>query len=260
MIPGLHKIAAMILCTCEVGFSAMSATALIPLTCYTHPNKLKSLLKYPNVICGSDTHGAMLAVGLCLLILGVFGFLALCTYGAYMVPTWSACEKHGRVRAFRFLVFRFRLETWPLFLYVVISTFPGTIAHEGAVFGFRVFVNMFQLPLSRHTSGQLVVWSSTVDPWSFDCPSHRAGHRLPGGADGLGDLHPSEFFGVSGSGVAMEGAVLNITRTGIETLQNWMFMVGFTTLYIYIYIPGASNVLLFLGRPAFLDRSNFCWS
>ena len=69
MIPGLHKIAAMMLCTCEVGFSAMSATALIPLTCYTHPNKLKSLLKYPNVICGSDTHGAMLAVGLCLLIL-----------------------------------------------------------------------------------------------------------------------------------------------------------------------------------------------
>lgn len=80
-----------------------------------------------------------------------------------------------------------------------------------------------------------MVWSSTVDPWSFDCPSHRAGHRLSGGADGLGDLHPSEFFGVSGSGVAMEGAVLNITRTGIETLQNWMFMVGFTTLYIYIH-------------------------
>ena len=105
MIPDLHKIEAMILCTCEVGFSTMSATALIPLTCYTHPNKLQSLLKYPNVICGSDTHGAMLAVGLCLLILGVFGFLALCTYGAYMVPTWSACEKHGRVRAFRFLVF-----------------------------------------------------------------------------------------------------------------------------------------------------------
>ena len=93
----------------------MSATALIPLTCYTHPNKLQSLLKYPNVICGSDTHGAMLAVGLCLLIIGVFGFLTLCTYAAYMVPTWSACDQHGRVRAFRFLVFRFRLETWPLF-------------------------------------------------------------------------------------------------------------------------------------------------
>ena len=72
---------------------------------------------------------------------------------------------------------------------------------------FGAFDDMFQLPLSRHASGQLVVWSSAVDPWSFDCPSHRAGHRLSGSADGLGDLHPSELFGVSGYGVAMEGAV-----------------------------------------------------
>ena len=86
----------------------MSATALIPLTCYTHPNNQQSLLKYPNVICGTDTHGAMLAIGVSLLIVGVFGFLSLCTFAAYMVPTWSAREQHGRVRAFRFLVFRFR--------------------------------------------------------------------------------------------------------------------------------------------------------
>eukprot|EP00435_Cladocopium_sp_Y103_P073233 s113_g42.t2 len=96
----------------QVGFSTMSATALIPLTCYTHPNKQQSLLKYPNVICGTDVHASMLAIGVSLLIVGVFGFLSLCTYAAYMVPTWSAREQHGRVRAFRFLVFRFRLDSW----------------------------------------------------------------------------------------------------------------------------------------------------
>eukprot|EP00435_Cladocopium_sp_Y103_P073873 s113_g45.t1 len=96
----------------QVGFSTMSATALIPLTCYTHPNKKQSLLKYPDVICGTDEHGVMLAIGVSLLIVGVFGFLSLCTYAAYMVPTWSAREQHGRVRAFRFLVFRFRLDSW----------------------------------------------------------------------------------------------------------------------------------------------------
>eukprot|EP00435_Cladocopium_sp_Y103_P026210 s1601_g6.t1 len=63
----------------------MSATALIPLTCYTHPNKQQSLLKYPNVICGTDVHASMLAIGVSLLIVGVFGFLSLCTYAAYMV-------------------------------------------------------------------------------------------------------------------------------------------------------------------------------
>ena len=86
----------------------MSATALIPLTCYTHPNSQQSLLKYPNIICGSEEHGVMLALGLTLLIVGVFGFLGLCAYAAYMVPSWSAREQHSRVRAFRFLVFRFR--------------------------------------------------------------------------------------------------------------------------------------------------------
>ena len=37
----------------KVGFSTMSAIALAPLTCYTHPNQLRSLLKYPNVCLGN---------------------------------------------------------------------------------------------------------------------------------------------------------------------------------------------------------------
>jgi hypothetical protein len=130
------------------------------------------------------------------------------------------------------------------------------------MFVFGAFDDMFQLPLSRHASGQLVVWSSAVDPWSFDCPSHRAGHRLPGGADGLGDLHPSEFFGVSGSGVAMEGAVLNITRTGIETLQNWMFMIGFPTLYnyrLYTFFQIVWNHFAIFGGTLIASESNPLW-
>ena len=80
--------------------------------CYSHPNGQQSLLKYPNVICGSGEHGGMLAVGVFLLVVGVFGFLALCTFAAFQVPHWSARELHHRVRCFRFLVFRFRLDSW----------------------------------------------------------------------------------------------------------------------------------------------------
>ena len=96
----------------QVGFSTMSAIALAPLTCYTHPNQQQSLLKYPNVICGSTDHSIMLVGGVLLLCVGVLGFLCLCSYAALKVPEWSAMEKHARVRAFRFLVFRFRLDSW----------------------------------------------------------------------------------------------------------------------------------------------------
>ena len=70
----------------------MSTIALAPLMCYSHPNGEQSLLKYPNIICGSAEHGGMLAVGLLLLVLGVFGFLALCTFAAIRVPTLE-CER-----------------------------------------------------------------------------------------------------------------------------------------------------------------------
>ena len=96
----------------QVSFSTMSTIALAPLMCYSHPNGQQSLLKYPNIICGSGEHGGMLAFGILLLVVGVFGFLALCTFAAFQVPHWSAKELHHRVRCFHFLVFRFRLDSW----------------------------------------------------------------------------------------------------------------------------------------------------
>ena len=90
----------------------MSTIALAPLMCYSHPNGQQSLLKYPSIICGSAEHGGMLVFGIFLLVVGVLGFLALCTFAAFRVPHWSASELHHRVRCFRFLVFRFRLDSW----------------------------------------------------------------------------------------------------------------------------------------------------
>jgi hypothetical protein len=39
---------------------------------------------------GDNGHTAMMAAGLSLLVVGVFGFLSLCIYAAYMMPKWSA--------------------------------------------------------------------------------------------------------------------------------------------------------------------------
>jgi len=96
----------------QVGFSTMSATSLAPMMCYKHPNGLRSILKYPGVLCGSAHHDLMLVIGWILLTVFVFGFLALCTFAVCMVPKWSSQRKDDRVAAMRFLVFRFRFDSW----------------------------------------------------------------------------------------------------------------------------------------------------
>ena len=40
----------------ESGFATVAAVGLQPLMCYTHPNGLNSVLRYPEVICGSESH------------------------------------------------------------------------------------------------------------------------------------------------------------------------------------------------------------
>ena len=96
----------------QVGFSTMSATSLAPMMCYKHPNGLRSILKYPGVLCGTADHDMMLVMGWILLTVFVLGFVALCTFAVSMVPKWSAQRQDHLVAAVRFLVFRFRLDSW----------------------------------------------------------------------------------------------------------------------------------------------------
>ena len=74
----------------QLGFSTLSAIALAPMTCFKHPNGLRSNLKYTGVICGSAEHSFMLVVAWILLVVFVFGFVALCSYAV-----WKASWPHG---------------------------------------------------------------------------------------------------------------------------------------------------------------------
>eukprot|EP00435_Cladocopium_sp_Y103_P048352 s328_g14.t1 len=134
----------------QVGFSTMSATSLAPLMCYHHPNGKLSLLEYPGVICGSERHQPILVVGVILFTVFVLGFVALCGYAACKdswlqpakyhgfkhkgVPAWSAQRQDDRVAAFRFLVFRFRLDAWwfgvPLLLRGPLISLPVVLATD----------------------------------------------------------------------------------------------------------------------------------
>ncbi|CAE7346471.1 glvI [Symbiodinium pilosum] len=96
----------------SVGYTTMSVTAMVPMTCYSHPNGRHSLLKYPDVFCGTTEHSAMLGAGIGLLAGGVVGFLGLCIWAALQVPLWSSQGHSDKVGAFRFLLARFRLDGW----------------------------------------------------------------------------------------------------------------------------------------------------
>ncbi|CAE7877999.1 unnamed protein product, partial [Symbiodinium microadriaticum] len=118
----------------QVGFSTMSSISMAPLMCFSHPNGVHSLLKYPSITCGTADHAIMLAMGLLLLIVGVLGFLALCTYAVLLSPRWSAQGQHTKVRAFRFLLFRFRLDSWwfgvPLLIRGPLLSLPIALATD----------------------------------------------------------------------------------------------------------------------------------
>ncbi|CAE7690883.1 unnamed protein product [Symbiodinium sp. CCMP2592] len=96
----------------QLAFSTMSTISMAPMMCFSHPNGVFSLLKYPSITCGTEDHTVMLIFGVLLLLLGVMGFLAVCTYAVIVVPSWSRNGLHANVKAFRFLLFRFRLDSW----------------------------------------------------------------------------------------------------------------------------------------------------
>ncbi|CAK9106006.1 unnamed protein product [Durusdinium trenchii] len=95
----------------QVGFSTMSALALDPLMCYTHPNGQQSLLQHPGVLCGTQEHSMMMLAGFVLLFCGVFSFLAVCTLAVIKLPGWSV-SSGTTVQSFAFLFTRFRPNRW----------------------------------------------------------------------------------------------------------------------------------------------------
>jgi len=76
----------------------------------------------------------MLAVGVSLLVVGVAGFLAVCTFVAVRIPKWSARGWNTGVRSSRFLVFRFRLDSWwygvPLMARGLLISLPIALATD----------------------------------------------------------------------------------------------------------------------------------
>jgi len=90
--------------------------ALRPLVCYSHPSERaeqSSVQTMPSVLCGSDEHTPLVALGVLSTLFVSGGFFALCVY-ANMVAKRKSAEADGAVflARFRFLFYRFQTTHW----------------------------------------------------------------------------------------------------------------------------------------------------
>eukprot|EP00913_Durusdinium_trenchii_P024135 g22662.t1 len=112
----------------QVGFTTMCNVGLMPFMCYRHPTNEQSILKYPNVFCGTAEHWIMRGFGALVIFLAFSFFIAAC-YAAYQAPRWSG---KPRLAAIRFLIFRFRPNVWYFGLVLLargpLLSMPGVIA------------------------------------------------------------------------------------------------------------------------------------
>ncbi|CAK9066964.1 Ephrin_rec_like domain-containing protein [Durusdinium trenchii] len=112
----------------QVGFTTMCNVGLMLFMCYRHPTSAESILKYPNVFCGTEEHIIMRIFGGLVLFLA-FSFFAAACYAAYQAPRWSG---KPRLAAIRFLIFRFRPNVWYFGLVLLargpLLSMPGVIA------------------------------------------------------------------------------------------------------------------------------------
>ncbi|CAK9059727.1 unnamed protein product, partial [Durusdinium trenchii] len=91
-------------------FVTMCSIGLSPFMCYLHPNGLHSMLKYPNMLCGSIEHGIMRMAGVAVLTLSASHFV-LCCWACYQAPSWSR-KRPDRLTSVGFLILNFRPSSW----------------------------------------------------------------------------------------------------------------------------------------------------
>eukprot|EP00913_Durusdinium_trenchii_P016816 g15806.t1 len=146
----------------QMSFSTMSAASLAPMMCYKHPNGLRSVLKYPDVICGSEEAGRAHSLGMLGCFERLFDRCATLQYDMRdaTVPHWSVRRRDAFVAAVRFLVFRFRLDAWwfgvPLLVRGPLLSLPVVLATDYP----PVQIVSIAMILSSFLVGQMIFW-----PW-----------------------------------------------------------------------------------------------
>eukprot|EP00913_Durusdinium_trenchii_P026143 g24525.t1 len=92
----------------QVAFTTLASLGLIPFMCYEHPSSDLSVLKFPNILCGSGEHQSMQVLGALVMVV-VCLFCAYCMWGVVKAPAYSGRNELAKLN---FLINRFRPEAW----------------------------------------------------------------------------------------------------------------------------------------------------
>lgn len=95
----------------QIGFTTMASIALVPFMCFKHPIGKFSVLKYPDIFCGSPEHHLMRWSSASLILLGTT-FVSFCAVGVISAPAWSNGSEKRRLEMLTFLLHRFRPSKW----------------------------------------------------------------------------------------------------------------------------------------------------
>jgi len=142
----------------QAGFSTMSAVVLQPMMCYQHPNGVKSLLKYPNVVCGESEQATMLGISWGLGSIFIVAFYVVCIYGVVQLPKYSG--RPAFAMSFRFLYSNFRQDRWWFGLLTMARGFCFALVIAVATDAPEAQSTFATLILVIYVCGQAVFW-----PW-----------------------------------------------------------------------------------------------
>ncbi|CAE7633264.1 GABBR2 [Symbiodinium sp. CCMP2592] len=96
----------------QVSFTIYSKIALSPMMCYTHPNGKSGLLENNGIFCfESPEHTRMFIAGLCTIAL-LASFYSTALWATIRAPKYAAAGNASFMAATRFLLFRFRTDSW----------------------------------------------------------------------------------------------------------------------------------------------------
>jgi len=194
-------------------FMPVANVALTPMMCYEHPNKLRSVMQYPEVICGESTHSGLVVGGI-VLVLACLGFYCGMVLVAVKVPDLSQREGSTILVSARFMMTKYTPTRWYWSCIVIprafLFSFVSVVIPDDA----RAQMLLLLIILSVYAALVCAKW-----PWKAP---------LVNALDGW-----ISIFLV----VALAGASANIPATDSESMWNGMVFASLICIYVISAVP-----------------------